>query len=68
MSARTYLDLSGSWAMGKHTTLRAGINNVADLDPPLSASTGGAVASGPVFPGVYDVLGRQLFASVSYRF
>ncbi len=68
ISARAYLDLSASWEIDKKLTLRAGVNNVADQDPPLTASTGGAVASGPVYAGMYDTLGRQLYASLSFRF
>ena len=68
LGARSYLDLAVSWALDKRLTLRAGVNNVADKDPPLSASTGGAVASGPVYSGMYDVLGRQYFAGVALKF
>ena len=66
---RNYLDIAGSWEVDKRLTLRAGINNLTDKDPPLTASTGGSsVASGPVYTGMYDVMGRQLFAGASLKF
>jgi len=68
LSARSYVDVSASWEVTKKLTLRAGVNNLADKDPPLSASTGGAVASGPVYAGMYDVLGRQYFAGMTLKF
>jgi outer membrane receptor protein involved in Fe transport len=68
LSARSYVDLGASFDVSKRLTLRVGVNNVADRDPPLTASTGGAVASGPVYTGMYDVLGRQYFAGATMKF
>jgi outer membrane receptor protein involved in Fe transport len=68
LAARHYLDLAATWDVDKRLTLRVGVNNLGDKDPPLTASTGGAVASGPVYPGIHDVLGRQLFASATLKF
>ncbi len=66
---RNYLDIAGTWEVDKRLTLRAGVNNVTDKDPPLTASTGGSsVASGPVYTGMYDVMGRQVFAGASLKF
>jgi outer membrane receptor protein involved in Fe transport len=45
-------------------TLRAGIENLTDEDPPVFA---GAVQAN-TDPSQYDVLGRRYFASLSYRF
>ncbi len=68
LATRNYLDIAASWEFDKRLTLRAGVNNVADKDPPLTASTGGAVASGPVYTGMYDTMGRQLFAGLTLKF
>ena len=68
LTARSYVDLGASFDVSKRLTLRVGVNNVADRDPPLTASTGGAVASGPVYTGMYDVLGRQYFAGATLKF
>ena len=68
LASRSYLDLAANWEVSPRLTLRAGVNNLADRDPPLSASTGGAVASGPVYTGMYDVMGRQVFAGLTLKF
>ncbi|MDE2050948.1 MAG: TonB-dependent receptor [Gammaproteobacteria bacterium] len=69
--AINYLDLSLSWQGWKDITLRAGVNNLLDTDPPLlnhkvvyRVNGGG---NQDVY-SVYDVLGRELFLSVSARF
>ncbi|WP_294237253.1 TonB-dependent receptor [uncultured Sphingomonas sp.] len=64
-----YLDLGVSIAVARRYTLRLGVNNVFDKDPPLTASTGtGQVSNGPFYAGIYDALGRYVFAGVSARF
>jgi len=65
--AMHYLDLAGSWQVTKRLTLRAGVNNVADRDPPLAISAGFRV-NGNAFAQVYDVLGRHAFLSATARF
>ncbi|HEV7610621.1 MAG TPA: hypothetical protein VGO37_01955 [Steroidobacteraceae bacterium] len=56
----SYLDLAATWHFRESLTLRAGINNVLDKDPPLLSTT-------IVPPGeantidVYDLFGRQLY-------
>jgi iron complex outermembrane recepter protein len=63
----SYLDLETTWHIGTVLTLRAGINNVLDKDPPLLNAN--------VVPGgsantidVYDMFGRQVFVSFSSKF
>jgi iron complex outermembrane receptor protein len=70
LAARDYIDLSGSWAITKQLTLRAGVNNVFDKDPPIvdSAIAGPAFGNGNTYPQVYDALGRKLFASITMNF
>jgi outer membrane receptor protein involved in Fe transport len=70
--AMSYLDLAGSWNITKQITLRGGVNNVADRDPPLVAiggagGTGGSV-NGNAFAQVYDVLGRHVFVALTVKF
>lgn len=69
LPSRDYLDVAVSAVVDKRLTVRAGINNISDRDPPLTASTGGgAVANGPFYAGIYDALGRQLFASLTLKY
>lgn len=66
--AYNYLDLSASWQLGDHFTLRAGCNNVLDKDPPFLNDTviygvvGGANQNTYT---VYDLMGRELFLTAS---
>ncbi|MCX7171269.1 MAG: TonB-dependent receptor, partial [Proteobacteria bacterium] len=39
MKAMDYLDVAASWAVSKQITLRAGVNNLLDKDPPVVNST-----------------------------
>jgi len=53
--------------------LRAGINNVFDKDPPvIAAGLLGSFANvgfgnGNTYPGVYDPMGRVLFAGLTFK-
>jgi iron complex outermembrane receptor protein len=70
MGMRDYIDIAGSWTINKTLSLRAGINNLFDRDPPL-VSTGTADPSifgnGNTFPGTYDTLGRAIFLSLAVK-
>ncbi len=55
--------------------MQVGVNNIADKDPPIvvgsdcsTSSPAGANCNGNTFPGVYDAMGRYLFATVSAQF
>ncbi|PZQ57271.1 MAG: TonB-dependent receptor [Phenylobacterium zucineum] len=67
---RSYFDLSASWSPREKLTLRAGINNLFDKDPPLIGVTGlgGTFGNGNTYPQTYDALGRYLFFAVSAGF
>ncbi len=67
LGARSYLDLSGTWDMNDKYSLRMGINNLLDQDPPLVDTSW----SGPGTPntwGPYDSLGRQVFIAMKAKF
>jgi iron complex outermembrane recepter protein len=68
LGERNYLDLAASYALTKKITLRAGINNVFDRDPPLSGLVGAGVGNGNTYPQVYDALGRRFFFNVTAAF
>jgi iron complex outermembrane receptor protein len=64
-----YFDLAATVSVGKALSLRAGVNNLLDKDPPAIAS--GVLSSfsnGNTFPGVYDVLGRTIFVGATVNF
>lgn len=73
--AYNYIDLTGTFNVYKNVRLELGVNNIADKAPPLvvgvdcsTSSPGGANCNGNTFPGVYDALGRFLFANVTVQF
>lgn len=63
----SYLDLAATWSLTDSLTLRAGINNVTDRDPPIvdTSIVGSGVANTYT---TYDLFGRQLFLAVSAKF
>lgn len=73
ISAFSWFDISGTWKVRPNLTLRFGINNVLDKDPPLLDSNV-LPASGPptgnanTYPGVYDTLGRTAFVGLTLDF
>jgi len=67
IASYSYLDLEATWNVGKSLTLRAGLNNVFDKDPPLLDTS--VVASGAANTySFYDLFGRQLFVAFTAKF
>jgi iron complex outermembrane recepter protein len=67
--AYSYFDLATTVNFTKGLTLRAGVNNLLDKDPPAIAQ--GILASfgnGNTYPGVYDPLGRTIFVGATVAF
>jgi iron complex outermembrane recepter protein len=66
LPAVNYYDLGASWQY-RNFTIRAGVNNLLDKDPPLVGTGEGGNSvfyENNTFPGIYDTAGRQLFLSV----
>ncbi|WP_242526097.1 MULTISPECIES: TonB-dependent receptor [Sphingomonadaceae] len=69
IDAYNYFDLSLSQAIDKQFTLRAGVNNMFDKDPPaLAAGVLSSFGNGNTYPGVYDALGRTIFIGFTANF
>jgi outer membrane receptor protein involved in Fe transport len=75
IAAYNYVDLTGTFNVYKNIRLELGVNNVADKAPPIvtgvdcsTSSPAGANCNGNTFPGVYDALGRYLFATITAQF
>ncbi len=67
LPAVSYLDISGAWRINSALTLRAGINNVLDQDPPLMDQTITGTGAPNAYP-TYDLLGREFFISGTAKF
>jgi outer membrane receptor protein involved in Fe transport len=73
--AYTWIDLTATFNVWKNVRLELGVNNIADKNPPIvtaadcsTSSPGGANCNGNTFPGVYDAMGRYLFAHITAQF
>ncbi len=70
----SYFDLAMTWRFKDRYNFRAGVNNIFDKDPPIVDSNNFGISGPPnfgngnTFPGVYDVLGRTIFAGVTADF
>jgi len=67
----SYLDLRVSYTWDK-VTVRAGVNNVLDKDPPIidtvNSGANQIFAESNTFPSVYDTAGRYLFLNATVDF
>lgn len=71
LSSYSYFDLTASMKVSDKLQVRLGVNNVLDKAPPVVGTTNIAApptGNGNTFPGVYDSLGRYLFAEVTAQF
>jgi outer membrane receptor protein involved in Fe transport len=70
LAAQNYIDLAFQWNATKNLTVRAGVNNVFDKDPPIidSAIAGPPYGNGNTYPQVYDTLGRNFFLNLTAKF
>lgn len=69
IDAYSYFDLATTVSFTQNLTLRAGVNNLFDKDPPAIAQ--GILASfgnGNTYPGIYDPLGRTIFVGATVEF
>ena len=67
LPAINYIDLFGSWTVIDGVEIRAGVNNVADKDPPIVSSNVAASGAANSFP-TYDQLGRQFFVAFTLKY
>ena len=67
LKAQNYFDVSGQWHVNDNFSVRAGVNNVFDKDPPILAN---AIVGGarPNTYTTYELLGRRLFVGLSANF
>ncbi|WP_226700282.1 TonB-dependent receptor domain-containing protein [Qipengyuania gaetbuli] len=67
LPARNYVDLSMFYDVTESITLRFGVNNILNANPPVSASSGPPLGNGNTYPTIYDT-GRTFFAGLNIRF
>jgi outer membrane receptor protein involved in Fe transport len=67
LGARNYIDLAAVWNVRENISLRAGVTNVFDKDPPLVNSLIAGTGTPNTYTA-YDTLGRRLFVALSANF
>ncbi len=70
LAAYSYFDLAGTWQVNSSLSLRAGINNLFDKEPPLvsrTIATASIFGFSNTFPGTYDI-DRELFVGATMKF
>lgn len=70
IEAYDYFDLSGQFNVAEQFTLRLGVNNLLDKQPPVVGNDYGGTAenSGNTYPGTYDPIGRSFFVGVTVKY
>jgi outer membrane receptor protein involved in Fe transport len=71
--AFSYFDLAATWRVRDRFTLRMGVNNVFDKNPPIldTGDLGISIlpfGNGNTYPNVYDSLGREIFVGLTADF
>jgi outer membrane receptor protein involved in Fe transport len=70
ISSYSYFDLSGDWTVRQGIDLRAGVNNIFDIEPPVLGSSAGPLGpfNGNTYASTYDGLGREVFVSATIKY
>jgi iron complex outermembrane recepter protein len=66
----SYIDLTASYVINKTVSLRGGVNNLLDKDPPLQSTDyfTPPFQNNNTYPAVYDALGRYIFGNITLTF
>ena len=70
ISSYSYFDVAAAWTVRSGVELRAGINNVFDIEPPVLSqfAVPQITGNGNTITGGYDALGRTLFVSGTLKY
>jgi outer membrane receptor protein involved in Fe transport len=68
LDSQNYIDLSGNWGATEWLTIRAGVNNLLDREPPFVPQGITARENGNTYPSAYDALGQYWFVAASVEF
>jgi outer membrane receptor protein involved in Fe transport len=63
-----YFDVSGIWDVTSWASVRAGVNNLLDEEPPITDNGVTARNNGNTYTGIYDHLGQYWFLGGSVHF
>jgi outer membrane receptor protein involved in Fe transport len=68
LSAYSWFDLAGDWTVRQGVDLRAGVDNIFDRDPPITAIQPLPEGNGNTYPGTYDSVGRYIFIAATIKY
>lgn len=68
ISSQDYFDLAGTWNFFDSASLRFGVSNLLDKEPPIITNGVTARVNGNTYSGVYDHLGQYWFLGASVQF
>jgi outer membrane receptor protein involved in Fe transport len=68
LGSQNYVDFSGNWAATERISVRAGINNLFDREPPFVPQGVTARENGNTYPSAYDALGQYMFLAATVEF
>jgi iron complex outermembrane recepter protein len=68
ISSQDYFDLAATWDVTDYASLRFGINNILDTEPPIVTNGVTARVNGNVYSGAYDHLGMYWFLGGTVHF
>jgi outer membrane receptor protein involved in Fe transport len=70
IEAISYLDLTAFYDLTESMTIRVGVNNILDEDPPITTTFGstGANIEANTVAGVFDAAGRFIFVGATVKF
>ena len=71
ISSYSFFDLTAAMKITDKVTVRLGVNNIFDKDPPIIGSStlpGPPAGNGNTFPQAYDALGRFIFGQIIAQF
>jgi len=68
-----YFDVAVDWTVREGVELRAGVNNIFALNPPAVSASSPNVSPQPfgssnTYPGIYDILGREIFVGATIKY
>ena len=67
IDSQNYIDLAGTWNVTDWATLRLGMNNIFDEEPPFVSQGVTARENGNTYPGIYDPLGQYWFIGATVQ-
>jgi iron complex outermembrane receptor protein len=68
LGQRNYIDIFAQWDINKNFTVRGGVNNLFDRDPPITSQGNLPFYNGNTFPQTYDAGGRNIFINLNAKF